>query len=101
MKSLSSVRTLCDPMDCSLPGSSVHGIFQAEVLEWVAISFSIIRMPQIGRKQLQKTDFAPSTPLKIEEQDKRQRKGLSPAQPINNSWEIKIEPGNKIKGNKI
>ena len=30
----------CDPMDCSLPGSSVHGIFQAIVLEWVAISFS-------------------------------------------------------------
>ena len=29
--------TLCDPMDCSLPGSSTHGIFQARVLEWVAI----------------------------------------------------------------
>ena len=28
----------CDPMDCSLPGSSVHGIFQARILEWVAIS---------------------------------------------------------------
>ena len=39
VKSLSRVR-LCDPMDCSLPGSSVHGIFQAIVLEWVAISFS-------------------------------------------------------------
>ena len=32
--------TLGDPMDCSLPRSSVHGIFQARVLEWVAISFS-------------------------------------------------------------
>ena len=32
--------TLCDPMDCSLPGSPVHGIFQARVLERVAISFS-------------------------------------------------------------
>ena len=32
--------TLCNPMDCSLPGSSIHGIFQARVLEWVAISFS-------------------------------------------------------------
>ena len=32
--------TLCDPMDSSLPGSSVHGIFQARVLEWVTISFS-------------------------------------------------------------
>ena len=34
-----SCPTLCDPMDCSLPGSSVHGIFQAIVLEWIAISF--------------------------------------------------------------
>ena len=32
--------TLCNPMDCSLPGSSVHGISQARILEWVAISFS-------------------------------------------------------------
>ena len=32
--------TLCDPMDCSLPGSSAHGILQARVLEWVAVSFS-------------------------------------------------------------
>ena len=32
--------TLCNPMNCSLPGSSVHGTFQARVLEWVAISFS-------------------------------------------------------------
>ena len=32
--------TLCDPTDCSLPGSSIHGIFQARVLEWVAVSFS-------------------------------------------------------------
>ena len=35
-----SCPTLCDPVDCSLPGSSIHGIFQARVLEWVAISFS-------------------------------------------------------------
>ena len=32
--------TLCDPMDCSLPGFSIHEIFQARVLEWVAIAFS-------------------------------------------------------------
>ena len=31
--------TLCDPMDCSLPGSSIQGIFQARILQWVAISF--------------------------------------------------------------
>ena len=39
-KSLQSCPTLCDPTNCSLPGSSVSGIFQARVLEWVAISFS-------------------------------------------------------------
>ena len=40
VKSLSCVRTLCNPMDCSPPGSSIHGIFQARVLEWVAFAFS-------------------------------------------------------------
>ena len=35
-----SCPTLSDPMDCSLPGSSIHGIFQARVLKWVAIAFS-------------------------------------------------------------
>ena len=44
MKSESEVTqsclTLSDPMDCSLPGSSVHGIFQARILEWGAIAFS-------------------------------------------------------------
>ena len=39
-KSLQSCPTLCDLMDGSLPGSSVHGISQAKILEWVAISFS-------------------------------------------------------------
>ena len=34
-----SCPTLSDPIDCSLPGSSTHGIFQARVLEWVAIAF--------------------------------------------------------------
>ena len=35
-----SCLVLCDPMDCNLPGSSVHGISQARIQEWVAISFS-------------------------------------------------------------
>ena len=35
-----SFPTLCDPMDCSLPGSSVYGILQARILEWVTIPFS-------------------------------------------------------------
>ena len=36
-----SCPTVSDPMDCSLPGSSIHGIFQARVLEWGAIAFSL------------------------------------------------------------
>ena len=39
-KSLQLCLTLCNPMDCSLPGFSVPGILQARTLEWVAISFS-------------------------------------------------------------
>ena len=39
-KSLQSCPTLCHPMDCNPPGSSVHGILQARILEWVAIFFS-------------------------------------------------------------
>ena len=46
VKSLSCV-WLCDPMDCSLPGSSVHAIFQARVLEWIAISFSFVLLEKI------------------------------------------------------
>ena len=42
-KSLQSCPTLCDSMDRSLPGSSIHGICQARVLEWVAIAFSAIK----------------------------------------------------------
>ena len=38
-----SCPTLSDPMDCSLPGSFVHGIFQARVLEWGAVAFSDIQ----------------------------------------------------------
>ena len=40
VKSLQSCLTLCNPLDCGPPGSSVHGISQARTLEWVAISFS-------------------------------------------------------------
>ena len=47
VKSESEVAQLCltlsDPMDCSLPGSSFHGIFQARVLEWGAIAFSYLQ----------------------------------------------------------
>ena len=45
--------TLCDPMDGSLPGSSVHGILQARILEWDAISFSINALKARKKKKLQ------------------------------------------------
>ena len=51
VKSESEVAQLCltlsDPMDCSLTGSSVHGIFQARVLEWGAIAFSVTNHNQL------------------------------------------------------
>ena len=57
VKSESEVAQLCptlsDPMDCSLPGSSIHGIFQARVLEWGAIAFSASSLDvSISRKSL-------------------------------------------------
>ena len=53
-KSLQSCPTLCDPMDCSPPGSSVHGIFRARVLEWAATVFSFFAYTfgQIGESIL-------------------------------------------------
>ena len=46
-KSLQSCPTLSDPMDCSPPRSSVHGIFQARVLEWGAIAFSGLGLKEV------------------------------------------------------
>ena len=46
-----SCQSLCDPMDCSLPGSSVYGILQARILEWVAISFSRVFQGSSGQTQ--------------------------------------------------
>ena len=46
-KSLQSCLTLCDPIDSSPPGSSAHGIFQARVLEWGAIAFSVLAIREM------------------------------------------------------
>ena len=46
-----SCLTLRDPMDCSLPGSSVHGIFQARVLEWGAVAFSMTNLDSIFKSR--------------------------------------------------
>ena len=64
MKSLHSCWTLCDPMDCSPPGSSVHGILQAGIVEWVAIP-SPGDLPSPGIKPRSPAliaDFLPSEP---------------------------------------
>ena len=60
-----SCLTLSDPMDCSLPGFSIHGIFQARVLEWVAIAFSIgnciskvLREEEEGTPQQKEVEFS-------------------------------------------
>ena len=50
-----SCPTLSDPMDYSLPGSSVHGIFQARVLEWGAIAFSARHLWQIAFSKMATT----------------------------------------------
>ena len=48
-RSLQSCPTLCDPIDSSPPGSSVQGILQARVLEWVAIAFSVLQSTGLQR----------------------------------------------------
>ena len=76
VKSESEVAQLCltlhDPMDCSLPGSSVHGIFQARVLEWGAFAFSVIKsIPK--KKKCKKAKLLSEEALQIAE--KREVKG--------------------------
>ena len=69
-----SCSTLSDPMDCSLPGSSVHGIFQARVLEWGAIAFSqqtklwdsnSVKSPNLRHSQARSQNKALSTASRL------------------------------------
>ena len=57
-----SCPTLCDPMDCSLPGSFVRGIFQARVLEWVAITFSEVGL---RKHHMNKTSGGGGIPVEL------------------------------------
>ena len=64
MKVAQLCQTLCNPRDCSLPGSSVHGILQARILEWVAVPFSREPSQHRDRTQVSHTavDSLPSEP---------------------------------------
>ena len=78
-----SCLTLSDPMDCRLPGSSVHGIFQARVVVWGAIAFS-----KFNLKKLQKEEQI--KPSEIQEGNKKlQVKKKSQRKQIIFSWMIK------------
>ena len=57
-----SYPTLRDPMDCSLPGSSLHGIFQARVLEWGAIAFSEATFYVVAKSRTQLKRMSTHTP---------------------------------------
>ena len=63
VKSESEVAQLCptpsDPMDCSPPGSSIHGVCQARVLEWVAIAFSDMKLHTSSQSMLEKETLYP------------------------------------------
>ena len=88
--------TLCDPMDSSLPGSSVHGFLQARILEWVAISFSqrssLLRdQTRILGKQREETGNHEPGALRSQENEgftKNSHKHLIP-------WSDQVQPGMK------
>ena len=66
-----SCPALSDPMDCSLPGSSIHGIFWATVLEWGAIAFSLRRLDSF---------------IELLRINGQKRKKIFPAQPSSSLW---------------
>ena len=70
VKSESEVAQLCptfsDPMNCSLQGSSLHGIFQARVLEWGAIAFSVIMCQKIPNTEPAPKNSSDNDPVHID-----------------------------------
>ena len=68
--------TLCNPMDCSLPGSSVHGILQARTLDWVVVPFSRGSSQPRGQTQVEPNVIEPSLqadPLPFEPTEKQKK----------------------------
>ena len=67
-----SCPTLSEPMDCSLPGSSVHGIFQARVLEWGAIAFSAIKKNTFESVLMRQMKLEPIIQSEVSQKEKHQ-----------------------------
>ena len=74
-----SCPTLSDPMDCSLPGSSIHGIFQARVLEWGAIAFSELICEIVNKSRKSKRAGLWRSKKRQREIPRGAKDGLSPA----------------------
>ena len=89
-----SCPTLCDPVGCSLPGSSVHGIFQAIVLELIAISFSRASSQPRDQTQVSHTVDRRFTVWTTREDNRTeaQAKTLSFSGQIKHGWGLKQEP---------
>ena len=66
-----SCPTLSDPVDCSPPGSSVHGIFQARVLEWVATAFSIVLEEELKSLLMKMKEESEKVGLRLNIQKKK------------------------------
>ena len=84
-KSLLLCRTLCDPMDCSPPGSSVSEILQARILEWVAISFSMDRATDAQSWKRQTYLCAPRS-ISSDEKSRHPVFSLSPVRRFQTHW---------------
>ena len=89
LKVIQSCPTPRDPMDCSLPGSSVHGIFQARVLEWSAIAFS-------GNDEWLSPNVSPEKKKKEKKkkkhqktkQNKQKKTNVSPGMAVAGLWHV-------------
>ena len=95
-----SCPTLSDPMDYSLPGSSIHGIFQARVLEWGAIAFSVMRLypplkcfaSEIFSLLLSESVLQSSLDPSRETKEEKKRKGIQKKQKWNICHRSKQRP---------
>ena len=89
LKVTQSCPTLCNPMDCSLPGSSVHGILQARILEWVVVPFSRGLSQPSGQTQVEPSVIKPSLQadsLPSEPPEKQKKKKLILKCPSTLEW---------------